>query len=160
MNGRKKFTGDGVALAELDRPIGAHVLLTEAGGHLEKPVEVLAELSGPLDDHEGERRVRVVDGESDPTVVLQGPALHSDASVLNWMAKDSGVPSTVNQTGDMLGRSGFGCVDDLLVALVDRLDDGVVVALVDGLADLLVRLGDCVVDAVEVQVVDDGHDGR
>src|SRR5450631_3721041 len=60
---------------------------------------------------------------------------------------------------EVLGRSGFGGVDDLLVALVDCLDHGVVVALVDGLADLLVCLGDRVVDAVQVQVVDDGDDG-
>src|SRR5450631_1477976 len=57
-------------------------------------------------------------------------------------------------------RSGLGGVDDLLVALVHCFDDSVVVTLVDGLVDLLVRLGDRVVDAVEVQVVDDGHDGR
>ena len=44
--------------------------------------------------------------------------------------------------------------------LVDCLDDGVVVALVDGLADLLVCLGDRVVDVVEVQVVDDGMAGQ
>src|SRR5207342_819041 len=59
-----------------------------------------------------------------------------------------------------LTRSGLRGVDDLLVALVDGLDDGVVVALVDGLADLLGRLADGLVDTVEVEVVDDCGDRR
>ena len=56
--------------------------------------------------------------------------------------------------------SGLRGFDDLLVALVHGLNYGVVVSLVDRLANLLCRLIDCLVDAVQVEVVDDRDDCR
>jgi hypothetical protein len=51
-------------------------------------------------------------------------------------------------------------LDDLLSALVDRVHDVVVIALVDRLVDLLRGVLDGGVDLVQVPVVDDGDDRR
>lgn len=62
-------------------------------------------------------------------------------------------------SGPWNSRSGLDRLDDRVPTLVERLDDRVVVVLVDGLVDLLDRLVDSPVDPVQVEVVDDGDDG-